>query len=174
MAFILSGGNVISFAEYTDATALDKRFFEANDGITEVEVEDLMTKATDRILQKIRQTDWWRSYYLRRSGIAESITVFTSTLIDVPAPDANKVKARQSDFTDMCVYFTFSEYLMPKYADFGNADTAERQKIGFYDEKFRELFRELIDAGDWYDWSGNSTISADEKQPTRTNLVRVR
>ena len=65
MAFISSGGNVIAFAEYQDVTACDQRVFEANEGIAdETMVEDLTIKATSRILQLIKNTSWWRSYYM--------------------------------------------------------------------------------------------------------------
>jgi hypothetical protein len=36
------------------------------------------------------------------------------------------------------------------------------------------LFKELIEAGDWYDFSGDNTITAAEKEPNRQNLVRRR
>lgn len=175
MAFITSNGNLISFAEYEDVTAIDQRLFEANEFGANVDiiVEDALEKATTRILNKIKSSDWWRSYYVRQSGGSNS-DIYTSTLISVPAPDGMKIKARQDEFTDMCVYFCLSEYLYPKVADFGNADSAERQKIGFYDEKFRVMFKDLLEAGDWYDFSGNNTISAGEKAPSRQNLVRVR
>jgi len=174
MAFISANGSVISFAEYEDVLATDQRLFEANEGFTEVIVEDALIKSTTRILTKIRATDWWRSYYLRQTAGQNNVNIFTSTLISVPAPEATKIKARTTDFTDLCVYYCLSEFLLPKVADFGNTDTAERQKIGFYDEKFRVLFKELIEAGDWYDFSGDNTIAANEKAPSRQNLVRIR
>jgi hypothetical protein len=174
MAFITSGSTVISFAEYVDVTATDQRLFEANEGLDSVTVEDALERATTRILAKIQATDWWRAYYVRQSGSTINSNIFTSGLISVPAPVGAKIKARQADFTDLCVYFTLAEILLPKIADFGNADTAERQKIGFYDEKFRALFKELIEAGDWYDFSGDNTITAAEKEPNRQNLVRRR
>ncbi len=173
MAFINSGGNVISFAEYEDVTAIDQRLFEANEGFTDVIVEDALEKATTRILNKIKSSDWWRSYYVRQSA-GSNPNIYTSTLIDVPAPDPNKIKARQDEFTDMCVYFTLSEYLYPKIADFGNADSAERQKIGFFDEKFRVMFKDLLEAGDWYDFNAGGTVTNTEKAPSRQNLVRQR
>lgn len=173
MAFILSGGNVISFAEYEDVTAIDQRLFEANEGFTDVIVEDALEKATTRILNKIKSSGWWRSYYIRQSGGSDT-SIYTSTLIDVPAPVGAKIIARKDEFTDMCVYFALSEYLYPKVADFGNTDSAERQKIGFYDEKFRVMFKDLLEAGDWYDFSGDNTISSAEKAPSRQNLVRAR
>lgn len=174
MAFITSGGNVIAFAEYSDVTERDQRVFEANDGLTEAIVEDLTEKATTRILYLIRNTSWWTSYYLRQSGGSTNVNIFTSGLISVPLPDANRIKARQQDFTNLCVFYTLSEYLYPKIADFSNQDNAEVKKIGVFDQKFRSLFQELIDSGDWYDFNNTGTVSAEEKMPTRTNLQRVR
>lgn len=174
MAFITSGGNVLSFAEYEDVLAADQRLFEANEGcFTDVIVEDALEKATTRILNKIKSSDWWKSYYVRQSGGSNS-DIYTSTLISVPAPVGSKIRARQDEFTDMCVYFALAEYLYPKVADFGNADSAERQKIGFFDEKYRTMFKDLLEAGDWYDFSGDNTITASEKAPSRQNLVRIR
>lgn len=170
MAFIISGGNVISFAEYEDVTARDQRLFEANEGLTDVIVEDALTRSTQRILSQIRSSDWWRSYYIRKTGTVTP----TMNSVDIPALDPNKIKARTADFTDLCVYHALAETLLPKVADFGNADTAERQKIGFYDEKYRALLSELITAGDWYDFDGTGTVSSDEKYKGRVNLVRVR
>ena len=166
MAFILSGGSVISFAEYDDVVARDQRLFEANEGLTDVIVEDALVRATQRILTLIRSSGWWKSYYMKRSP--------TTLAVDVPAPDANQIIARQADFTDLAVYYALAEIILPKVADFGNADTAERQKIGFYDEKFRSLYNELIEAGDWYDFDDDNTIETSEKSATRVNLVRVR
>jgi hypothetical protein len=174
MAFIISGGTVISFAEYSDVTAMDQRLFEANEGFTADIVEDALEKSTLRILNKIKSTDWWRSYYIRQSGASINSNIFTSGLPDVPAPVGAKILARRDEFTDMCVYFALSEYLYPKIADFGNADSAERQKIGFFDEKYRVMFKDLIEAGDWYDFSGTDGITSDEKQPNRQNLARRR
>ena len=175
MAFISSGGNVISFAEYEDVLAMDQRLFEANEFGTTVEtiVEDALVRGTERILALIRASDWWRSYYLRQVA-GNDTSIYTSGLLSVPAPSANKIKARQADFTDLACYYALAEILLPKVADFGNADTAERQKIGFYDEKFRARMKELLDAGDWYDFSGDNTIDPMEKQPAKSNLVRIR
>lgn len=173
MAFIRSGGVVISFAEYSDFTARDQRFFEVNEGLTETQVEDLAELATSRILQLIRATEWWRSYYVRQtSGQTQAISA--SGTVIVPTPNPNRILDRQQDFTDICVFMTFTEYLLPKYADFSTQETSERQKMGYYDEKFRKRFQELIDTGDWYDFNGAGTISDSEKMPTRTNLQRIR
>jgi hypothetical protein len=177
MAFIYSGQppSVIAFAEYDDVTAADQRLFEANEGISDAAmVEDLTEKATSRILQLIRNTEWWRRYYLLEASPSQRAATQTRTTADVPLPNANLILARQADFTDLCVYFTFYEYLLPKVADFGNQDNAEVQKIGVYRTKFDQLFRELIDDGTWYDFDASGTIDSTEKMPTRVNIVRVR
>lgn len=172
MAFITSGSIVISFAEYEDVQAIDQRLFEANEGLTDVIVEDALIKSTTRILNKIRASDWWKNYYIMRTQDLTSISARTG--YSLPQPEGAKIKMRRDEFTDMCVYHALSEYLYPRVADFGNTDSAERQKIGFYDEKFREMFRALLDAGDWYDFSGDNTVDISEKQPTHQNLVRIR
>jgi hypothetical protein len=172
MAFITSGSTVISFAEYEDVLAIDQRLFEANEGFTDVIVEDALVKATTRILNKIRASDWWKNYYISRTTDLSSIS--TRTGYSLPSPVGAKILARRDEFTDLCVYYTLAEYLYPKVADFGNTDSAERQKIGFYDEKFRSMFTDLLNAGDWYDFSGDASIDITEKAPSRQNLVRMR
>jgi hypothetical protein len=175
MAFILSQGNLVAFAEYSDITSADQRLFESNEGIAvSNDVEDLTQKATERILQLIRNTDWWRRYYLLEANQTQRQATQTRSTADVPLPNGNLIVGRETDFTDLCVYFTFYEYLLPKVADFGNAESAEFKKIGYYRTKFEDLFRELIDAGNWYDFDGDGTVSKLEKAPTRVNLVRVR
>lgn len=174
MAFITSGGNVISFCEYTDVTDRDQRVFEANEGLTESIVEDLAERATTRILYLIRDTNWWGSYYLQQSGGSIDSSIYTSGLLSFPLPNPNLIKARQQDFTDLCVYYTLYEYLYPKIADFSNEDNAEKRKIGFYETKFNKLFTELIDSGDWYDFNNTGSVQPSEKMPTRVNLQRVR
>lgn len=175
MAFISSGGNVIAFAEYSDVTAMDQRVFEANEGIAdETMIEDLTEKATSRILQLIRNTAWWRRYYLLEATESQRLATNTRSTPDVPLPNANFILGRRSDFTDLCVYFTLYEYLYPKIADFSAQDNAEVVKVGVYRTKFDKLFTELIDDGTWYDFDGSGTVTELEKLPTRTNLVRVR
>jgi len=176
MAFISSGGNVIAFAEYEDVTATDQRLFEANEGIADAtQVEDLTIKATSRILQLIRNTVWWKRYYLLEGSDAQRTATQTRNgYVDAPLPDANLILARQADFTDLCVYYTLYEYLLPKIADFSSQDNAEVVKIGVYRTKFDKLFQELIEDGTWYDFNDSGTVTKDEKMPTRLNLVRVR
>jgi len=176
MAFIISGGNVIAFAEYEDVTATDQRLFEANEGIADAAmVEDLTEKATSRILQLIRNTAWWKSYYLVEANEAQRTATQTRNgFVDAPLPNANLILKRKVDFTDLCVYFTLYEYLLPKIADFSNQDNAEVVKIGVYRTKFDKLFMELIEDGTWYDFDASGTVTKEEKMPTRLNLVRVR
>lgn len=177
MAFINPGQTgVISFAEYGDVTDTDQRLFEANEGIADATmIEDLTTKATNRILQLIRNTAWWKRYYLFEGSEAQRTATQTSNgYVDAPLPDPDLIAARQADFTDLCVYFTLYEYLLPKVADFSSQDNAEVQKIGVYRTKFDKLFMELIEDGTWYDFDASGTVTKAEKMPTRVNLVRVR
>jgi|694.fasta_scaffold154746_6 hypothetical protein len=176
MAFINPGQTgVIAFAEYSDVTSTDQRLFEANEGIADQTiVEDLTIKATSRILQLIRNTSWWRRYYSIEASDAQRRATNTRSTPDVPLPDPDLILGRQADFTDLCVYFTLYEYLLPKVADFSAQDNAEVVKIGVYRTKFDVLFRELIDDGTWYDFNNDGTVTELEKLPTRTNLVRVR
>ena len=112
---------------------------------------------------------------MNQASQAEQLATQTRNgYVDAPLPNPNLILARQADFTDLCVYFTLYEYLLPKIADFSTQDTAEVQKIGVYRTKFDKLFTELIDDGTWYDFDASGTISSTEKMPTRSNLVRVR
>ena len=177
MAFINPNqSGVIAFAEYEDVTSTDQRLFEANEGIADAAmVEDLTIKATNRILQLIRNTTWWKRYYLVEGNDAQRTATQTRNgFVDAPLPNPNLIRARQADFTDLCVYFTLYEYLLPKVADFSSQDNAEVQKIGVYRTKFDKLFMELIEDGTWYDFDNSGTVTRDEKMPTRLNLVRVR
>jgi hypothetical protein len=174
MAFIKYQGNVISFAEYTDVTAIDQRVFESNEGLTSAIVETLLERSTTRILYNITATDWWRTYWIRQSGGTYDPLIYTSGLLSIPNPNPNYILDRQDDFTDLCVYYALSYYIYPKIADFSIQDSAEKTKIGFMNEKYRALFQELIDDGSWYDFSGDGTIQPLEKMPTRTNIQRAR
>lgn len=169
MAFLLNGSQVLSFAEYSDVEAMDQRLFETNEGLTSDVVEDLLIRSTDRILTLLRASDWWKSYYVRRS----TDETF-NTVADIPALNSAKIQARKDDFTDLCVYYALFNYVLPKIADFSTEDNAERQKIGFYQAKFDKLFGELITAGDWYDFDGSGAIGSNEKSPGTYNLKRVR
>lgn len=168
MAFITISGTVTSFAEYQDVYNRDERLFDSNEGLTDDVVETLLTRATERILTKFRASDWWQDYYTNRS------TAGIQTRADIPALNANRIKARENDFTDLCVYTALSEFILPKVADFGNEDSAERKKMGYYTNKAESLFSELVKAGDWYDFDADGTVESTEKDPGFYNLKRVR
>lgn len=169
MAFITESGTIISFAEYDDVYNRDQRLFDSNEGLSEDVVEDLLIRATERILTKMRASAWWRSYYVRRDN---SITY--NTVADIPALDVNRIVSRQNDFTDLCVYTALAEFILPMVADFGSEDNAERNKMGYYQNKSESLFGELVTAGDWYDFDDDGTIQSSEKSPGQYNLKRVR
>jgi hypothetical protein len=63
---------------------------------------------------------------------------------------------------------------LPKVADFANENSNERQKMLFYKERADELFIELIESGDWYDYDADATVETAERDPVRINLVRIR
>ena len=64
-------------------------------------------------------------------------------------------------------------YILPKVADFGSDDNDEKQKLGYYEQKYEKLFGELITAGDWYDFDGTGTINSSEKTPGVYRLRRI-
>jgi hypothetical protein len=168
MAFIINDNTVISFAEYDDVVSRDTRLFDSNESLTDDIVENLLIRATERILSKIRSSAWWASYYTSRSNVS------IQTRADIPALDVNQIIARENDFTDLCVYTALSEFILPMVADFGAEDNAERQKMGYYTLKADSLLAELLSAGDWYDFDDDAIIQSSEKQPGQINLKRVR
>lgn len=184
MAFVLVGGSVVSYAEALDVKDKDQRIFEANEidftnvpdapGSLNNYIEDLAIKTTDRINQKIRLSNRWREY-LGYMGTSYDFN-------DVPNFNPNYILSRQSDFTDMCSYGVLYMYLLPKIADFGNPESAEVQKIQYFEKRFNDLFNELMSDFTWYDSEGNGSISSKEKmvryQATRrtrskSSIVRV-
>jgi hypothetical protein len=168
MAFNYNGNTFVSFANYADVTVRDQRFFEANEGFTELQVIDLLTQSSLRILNKIRSSDWWRDYNFKRNSS------LNNDVRQVPVVNPNNIDGREQEFKDLNIYHCLYEYLLPRVADFGNATSAEMEKIKFYKEAFEDLYKEIIEAGDWYDYNGDNTIAVSEKQPVRINLVRVR
>lgn len=169
MAFITSGSTTLSFADYDDVLGADQRLFEANEGLTDDVIEDILIRSTQRILTLIRNSDWWRDLYLSKT----TNPVYTSRA-DVPEVDIERIITRKDDFTDLCVYYALWNYILPKIADFSKEDNAERAKIGFYTGKFQFLFDELINSGDWYDINADDIVSADEKMPGNYALKRIR
>lgn len=168
MTFNIINGEFQSFAAYADVTDRDSRFFEANEGLTEAQVEELLALASQRILTQIRSTDWWQEYQFSRDAALK----YDSRLL--PAVDPDNIRARIQEFKDLNIYFAMSEYLLPKVADFGNETSAEVVKMKFYKDQYTVLFAEVLAAGDWYDFSANGTIATEEKQPSTQNRVRTR
>jgi hypothetical protein len=172
MAFIQSGNQFISFATSDDLRVLDARLFEQNEGLDDDFVQLQLNRSTVRILELLRSTNWWRSYFIARNTGATAIQIHT--VADVPPLDPFRIRARQPDFTDLCCYYAFYNYILPYIADFSNEDSAERRKMGYYQQKYDLLFGELITAGDWYDFDNSVTIDSADKEPGVWNLRRVR
>lgn len=174
MAFVISGGAVVTYAEALDVKDKDQRLFESNEidftdvpdnpGSLDNYIEDLTIKATARINEKIRQSARWREYLGYAGAGYDSIN-------NIPEFKGINIKSRKSDFTDMCAYYTLKEYLLPKVADFGNPESSEVQKIQYYDDKFNDLFRELTNVFDYYDSDEDGTVQEDEKM-VRFSLTR--
>jgi len=101
-------------------------------------------------------------------------TATVNTVADIPSLDVDRIVDRQSDFTDLCVYYSLYNYTLPSIADFGTEENTEKQKISFYQQKFNILFDELTASGDWYDFDDSGTIASGEKQPWQVNLKRIR
>lgn len=169
MAFVTEDSVTISFAEFQDVVDKDQRIFESNEGLSDDLVDTALQRATQRILSRIRTTSWWKTYYVRRD-----LTTVYNSVADIPAVDPDKIKARQQDFTDLCVYSALSDYILPGIADFSDPDSSERQKMSYYQQRAETLFGELITSGDWYDFDDDDTIESSEKQPGSYNLKRVR
>lgn len=169
MAFVKTQGNVVAFAEFADLEARDLLLLTSNEGLNDSSVIDpQLQRATDRILSKLRSSTWWRAYFLARSPSA------VTKVSDIPPLNANYILARQNDFTDLCLATALSEFILPMVADFGSEDNAERQKMSYYATRAENLFIELIEAGDWYDFDGHGVITSDEKQASVVNTKRIR
>lgn len=169
MSFIISNNTFISFAEYQDVVDRDSRLFEENEILNnDADIEIILTRASERLLARIRSSEWWKEYnYRRNSGLNRDSRL-------VPAVDALKIISRQEDFTDLAVAMALADYILPKVADFANENSNERQKMLFYKERADELFIELLESGDWYDYDADATVETSEKDPSRINLVRIR
>ena len=165
-AFIYSYKTFVSFATYEDVTNRDSRVFEANEDLTESEINDYLEQASQRILTQIRNTEWWREYQRRMAEIINPNLL--------RAVNTDYILARTQEFKDLNVYFALFEYVYPTVADFGNPDSAEFAKIKFYKDSYNLLFDEVIEAGDWYDFSENGTIDTSDKMAAFVNRVRVR
>jgi hypothetical protein len=169
MSFIISNNTFISFAEYQDVVDRDSRLFEENEILNDdADIENLLARASERLLARVKSSEWWKEYNYRRNSSLNR----DSRL--VPAVDPLRIIERQADFTDLTVAIALADYILPKVADFANENSNERQKMLFYKERSEELFIELIESGDWYDFDGDNSVETTEKEPVRINLVRIR
>jgi hypothetical protein len=168
MTFRIISGVFKSFASASDVTGRDPRFFEANEGVTTADIESALEQSSQRILTQIRNTDWWANYQFSRN------TALNRDVRLLPVVDPLYILAREQEFKDLNVQFALLEYLYPSRADFGDETSAEVKKIAFYLDLYNKLFIEVIQAGDFYDFSKSGTITTDEKAPGWTNRVRVR
>lgn len=164
MAFILSGTTVLSFAEYQDVVDLDQRLFEENEGLTDDVVEDSLIRSTERILTLLKNSEWYKK-------VSEN---YGASALTRPNLSASKIVSRKNDFTDLACYHALYEYLLPRIADFGNEQNAERVKIEFYRTKFTNLYDELCQTSDWYDYNGDGTIEVKEKEFDLVFYKRIR
>jgi len=168
MPFVIENNEVVSFAEFQDCVDRDQRLFESNEGIADDIVDQHLVRATERILDRIRSSDWWRSYYQKLSDNT------VSSVTDIPPVDPTLILDRQNDFTDLCVYIALADYILPGIADFGRDDNSERQKMAYYTQRAESVYSDIIRAGDWYDFNNDGTIQSNEKQAGFYNLKRVR
>lgn len=168
MSFNFNNSTFISFALYADVTERDQTLFQANEDLTESVVNGMLAKASQRILSQIKNDDWWQEYQFKRN------TSLSNDPRQLPDVDPVKIKRRIQEFKDLNIYFALSEYLLPRVADFGIETSAEVAKIKFYKDQYNTLFKELIQSGDFYDFSGDGTVSVTERMPVKINLVRSR
>ena len=168
MTFYYNNQTFQSFAVYADVSARDSRFFEANEGMTDTVVNPLLAQSSQRILTQLKNTDWWKNYQFDRD------VSLKHDLRLVPVVNPSNIKGKEQEFKDLNIYFCMAEYLLPKVADFGNETSAEVVKIQFYRDAYNNLFKEVIESGDWYDFDADGTVETTEKSPTFTNRVRTR
>lgn len=158
MSFIKKGSTIISFADEQDVVDRDQRIFDQNEGLTSDVIENALVRATERILTKIKATDWFKQHYVE----------------SVPAVNPSLIVDRKNDFTDLVVYQALAEYILPSIADFDNQDNSERSKMSYYTQKADALFIELIQAGDWYDFNADGNVSTLESKPGSVDRKRIR
>jgi len=169
MAFVQTTTSVIALATYDDFVDRDNRILVENEALTQAVVEDLLVRSTERILTQLRASTWW---YELQTTKNQSLTI--NSRADLPAVDAMSILSRKNDFTDLCVYHCMYEYALPRVADFGNENDAERQKIGYYQQKYNALFEELISDGSWYDFDGDDVLESTEFKPATVSPRRYR
>lgn len=155
MAFVYNNNQIESFAEYQDVLETDSRLFGTNEGLSESSLYPFLIKSTDRIINKIKMSRWYEN---------AKLTSFDPLLII----------SKQQYFTDMTVYHSLYEFILPYIADFGNQDTEEFQKIQYYKGKFEQLLDDMLTASDWYDINQNNVIDVVDVKSVPYNRRRVR
>jgi hypothetical protein len=181
MAFLLNGaGDVISFAEYTDVVQKDQRIFEENNLVIPTEsgfnsindfVENMLELGTQRILLKIKASTWWQAY---NNYVGNTISNLNSLPnVNPTLVDPGNLQGRRQQFTDMCVYYTMKDLILPLVSEF-ELDNADMNKIIYYEGKFNDLYNELIAIADWYDYDNSGTVDANEKLLTYATTRRTR
>lgn len=158
MSFVKRGLRVVALADVQAVRDTDQRIFEQNEGLTDDVIEAALERASERVLNKIKNTSWWMEKFPKPT----------------PAPDAAKIRARQNDFTDLTVYLALAEIILPRIAEFDAEEESERNKMSYYSTKWNALFTELIQAGDWYDFGNSGAITAEDIKPGVVNRRRVR
>ena len=122
-------------------------------GIDEFTGEHAKAKAD--VLRKVRD-EWW------------SKAPYSETEMD-------STKLTESQFTRCAVYRVLSEYALPQLTKW-NADGEEDKfqvMMNHYHRKYNEEFDSILRDGVEYDFDGDATVQADEKQPFHTRrLVR--
>jgi hypothetical protein len=160
MSFVYEDEVVTSFAEYQDVLDRDQRLFDENEGLSDSVIDNLLVRATERLVSKFANSQWYRDYKWK---------------LNTTEPfDSAKILSRHNDFTDLCVYEALAEYILPKVANFGNSENSEFNKISFYRIKADQLYGELTLLGDWYDFDNDGTVESSEVKQGTYNLRRVR
>jgi hypothetical protein len=158
MSFVYNSQNSVeSFAEYQDIIDHDQRLFDTNEGLSESRVYPFLIRSTERILSKIKGSDWWKSVTTNNAEV-----------------NPDYIINNQNDFTDLCVYLALSEYVLPIIADFGSQDNAEKSKMQYYFQRSNTLLEEILNSGDWYDFDNDGQITTSEIKPGSTKRWRVR
>jgi hypothetical protein len=169
MAFNYTDDEFVSFAEYADVVQRDARLFESNEVINSAEtIDELMAQASQRILTQLRNTGWWKQYQFDRDASLQR------NLRLLPSINPDNIQSREQEFKDLNIYFAMAEYILPLCADFGNETSAEVVKIAHYRDQYTNLFNEIVEAGDWYDFDADGTVETAEKAPSLVNRTRVR
>jgi len=167
MTFNFIDNSFVSFASYADVVQRDARLFESNEALTQEVVAELLALSAQRILSKIQADSWWKDYNFKRDA---SLNYDVRLL---PTVDPTKIDSREQEFKDLNVFYCFSAYLLPSVADF-SSETSEVVKINYYRDEYAALYKETLEAGDWYNFDGIAGISVADKQPSLRNRVRVR